>query len=139
MIVVAPTGAAAALLGGSTYHSVFGINSKSEGESNSVSAEQVCSRLDGVDYVFLDEVSMLSCIDMYKISEKLAKALNRPEKAFGGKNGSIVVMNPNNGSILAMVSHPTFDNFFYLLGFFCLDFVNFRNQEGFHVIHSQVI
>lgn len=31
------------------------------------------------------------------------------EKALAGKNGSIVVMNPNNGSVLAMVSHPTFD------------------------------
>ncbi len=31
------------------------------------------------------------------------------EKALQGKNGSIVVMNPNNGAILAMVSHPTFD------------------------------
>ncbi|THU81029.1 hypothetical protein K435DRAFT_694359, partial [Dendrothele bispora CBS 962.96] len=71
MIVVAPTGAAAALLGGSTYHSVFGINSKSEGVSMSISIDQVCSRLDGVNYVFLDEVSMLSCIDIYKISEKL--------------------------------------------------------------------
>ncbi len=31
------------------------------------------------------------------------------EKALQGKNGSIVVMNPNNGAILAMVSHPNFD------------------------------
>jgi penicillin-binding protein 2 len=31
------------------------------------------------------------------------------EKALTGRNGAIVVMNPNDGSILAMVSHPTFD------------------------------
>ncbi|MBF2063523.1 MAG: penicillin-binding protein 2 [Calothrix sp. C42_A2020_038] len=31
------------------------------------------------------------------------------ERALKGKNGAIVVMNPNNGGILAMVSHPTFD------------------------------
>jgi penicillin-binding protein 2 len=31
------------------------------------------------------------------------------EKALAGKNGSIVAINPNNGSVLAMVSHPTFD------------------------------
>jgi hypothetical protein len=110
MIVVAPTGTAAALLGGSTYHSVFGINSKTESEYNSISIEQVCSRLDGVDYVFLDEVSMLSCIDMYKISEKLAKTLNRPEKAFGGMNmifaGDFAQLPPAiGGEGVALYSH----------------------------------
>ncbi|KAF5348958.1 hypothetical protein D9758_014201 [Tetrapyrgos nigripes] len=86
MIVVAPTGTAAALLQGSTYHSVFGINSSEEGEFWKMSASQICSRLSGVDYVFLDEVSMLSCKDMYKISAKIASALNRPLLPFGGMN-----------------------------------------------------
>lgn len=31
------------------------------------------------------------------------------EKALGRRNGSIVALNPNNGEVLAMVSHPTFD------------------------------
>jgi penicillin-binding protein 2 len=31
------------------------------------------------------------------------------EKALGKRNGAIVAINPKNGSILAMVSHPTFD------------------------------
>ncbi|MBE9057826.1 penicillin-binding protein 2 [Sphaerospermopsis sp. LEGE 08334] len=31
------------------------------------------------------------------------------EKALGKRNGSIVALNPNNGEVLAMVSHPTFD------------------------------
>ncbi len=31
------------------------------------------------------------------------------EKALGNRNGTIVAMNPQNGGILAMVSHPTFD------------------------------
>ncbi|KIM88987.1 hypothetical protein PILCRDRAFT_47293, partial [Piloderma croceum F 1598] len=65
-IVVAPTGAAAALLNGSTYHSVLGIN---DGEFISASSlANIRARLDGVDYIFLDEVSMLSCRDIYKIS-----------------------------------------------------------------------
>jgi hypothetical protein len=42
--------------------------------------------LDGVDYIFLDEVSMLSCHDLYKISTQLAKAFNEPNKPFGGMN-----------------------------------------------------
>lgn len=31
------------------------------------------------------------------------------EKAIGSRNGAIVALNPNNGEVLAMVSHPTFD------------------------------
>ncbi|MTJ11795.1 penicillin-binding protein 2 [Anabaena sp. UHCC 0187] len=31
------------------------------------------------------------------------------EKALGNRNGSIVALDPKNGAVLAMVSHPTFD------------------------------
>ncbi|CCH68365.1 Cell division protein FtsI [Peptidoglycan synthetase] [Richelia intracellularis HH01] len=31
------------------------------------------------------------------------------DKALNGYNGAVVVMNPNNGAILALVSHPTFE------------------------------
>ncbi|MDZ8050471.1 MAG: penicillin-binding protein 2 [Aulosira sp. ZfuVER01] len=31
------------------------------------------------------------------------------EKALGNRNGAIVALDPNNGAVLAMVSHPTFD------------------------------
>ncbi|TAF06722.1 MAG: penicillin-binding protein 2 [Nostocales cyanobacterium] len=31
------------------------------------------------------------------------------EKALGNRNGAIVALNPNNGEVLAMVSHPTYD------------------------------
>ncbi|KAF8235308.1 hypothetical protein L208DRAFT_1194927, partial [Tricholoma matsutake] len=80
-IVVAPTGSAAALLGGSTYHSLFGISDYNE--KGLTNLAQVRSRLVGVDYIFLDEVSMLSCHDMYHISCQLAIALNIPEQPFG--------------------------------------------------------
>jgi hypothetical protein len=85
-IIVAPTGSAAALLSGSTYHSVFGINDMS-GEAQATKAlTQVCTRLQGVDYIFMDEVSMLSCHDMYKISAQLCKVMNKPTIPFGGLN-----------------------------------------------------
>ena len=42
--------------------------------------------MDGVNYMFLDEVSMLSCNDMYNISAQPAKAFNEPNKPFGGLN-----------------------------------------------------
>jgi hypothetical protein len=82
--VVAPTGSAAALLNGSTYHSVLGINDGEFVSANSLA--QIRARLDGVDYIFLDEVSMISCRDMYKISAQAAKARGVHDEPFGGIN-----------------------------------------------------
>ena len=84
-IIVAPTGSAAALLQGSTYHSMFGINSDGK-HTSAIQMAQVKERLQGVDYIFLDEVSMLSCRDMYLISARLARVMNNLEAPFGGLN-----------------------------------------------------
>ena len=84
-ITVAPTGSAAALLQGSTYHSMFGINSDGKCTSN-IQLAQVKERLEGVHYIFLDEVSMLSCRDMYLISARLARVMNNLDAPFGGLN-----------------------------------------------------
>ena len=84
-IIVAPTGSAAALLQGSTYHSVFGINSDGK-QISGIQLAQVKERLVGVRYVFLDEVSMLSCRDMYLISARLARVMNNLDAPFGGLN-----------------------------------------------------
>ena len=82
--MVAPTGAAAALLNGSTYHSLLGI---SDGEFISAKTlANIRAQFDGVDYMFLDEVSMLSCRDMYKISSQAAKARGVHDEPFGGIN-----------------------------------------------------
>jgi hypothetical protein len=85
-IIVAPTGTAAALLSGSTYHSVFGINDMSNEAQTTKALMQVRTRMLGVDYIFFDEVSMLSCHDMYKISAQLCKVMNKPTVPFGGLN-----------------------------------------------------
>ena len=84
-IIVAPTGSAAALLQGSTYHSVFGINSDGK-QISGIQLAQVKERLVGVQYIFLDEVSMLSCRDMYLISARLARVMNNLDVPFGGLN-----------------------------------------------------
>ena len=47
---------------------------------------QVRTRLLAVDYIFMDEVSMISCHDMYKISAQLCKVMNEPTIPFGGLN-----------------------------------------------------
>ena len=85
-IIVAPTGSAAALLGGSTYHYMFGINDFASVKSANVQLAEVKQRLQGVDYIFMDKVSMLSSKDIYRISERLAKVMNNPEEPFGGMN-----------------------------------------------------
>ena len=85
-ITVAPTGTAAALLSGSTYHSVLGINEMTSEAQSAKALTQVRTRLLGVDYIFLDEVSMLSCYDMYRISSQLCKVMNKPTEPFGGLN-----------------------------------------------------
>ena len=63
-IVVAPTGSAAALLGGSTYHYMFGINDFASAKPENMQLLEVKQRLQGVNYIFMDEVSMLSCKDI---------------------------------------------------------------------------
>ncbi|KAJ3763717.1 hypothetical protein EV360DRAFT_32956, partial [Lentinula raphanica] len=70
IVTCAPTGNASALLGGSTYHFLLGINNQEE-EVKGVKMGQVCERLQDVQYIVLDEVSMLSCYDLYRISEQL--------------------------------------------------------------------
>ena len=81
-VIVAPTGTAAALLGGSTYHSTFGINDRSRiGRLGHVK-----EKLKGVEYVFFDEVSMLSARDMYRINLQLSKVFDVAHAPFGGLN-----------------------------------------------------
>jgi hypothetical protein len=86
LLVLAPTGSAAALLGGSTYHSALGINTDGDRSTSNTLLSQIKSKLTGVQYIFLDEVSMLSCREMYLISARLARILNNPETPFGGMN-----------------------------------------------------
>jgi hypothetical protein len=59
---------------------VLGIN---EGKfSSEKNLAQIRANLEGIDYIFLDEVSMLSCRDLYKISCQCAKARGEHNKPF---------------------------------------------------------
>lgn len=104
-IILAPTGTAAALLNGFTYHLVLGIIDSKDGERHQgIGIQKVRERLRGVDYIFLDEVSMVSCESMYKISAKLALALGEPDLPFGGMNmvfaGDFAQLPPAGGNTL---------------------------------------
>lgn len=85
-VVVAPTGSAVSLLNGATYHSTFGINDFSDDDcSNPIRNDAATkARLLGADYVFIDETSMLSCRDLYLISESAGRALGKTSEPFGG-------------------------------------------------------
>jgi len=105
-VILGPTGTAAALNNGSTYHSFLGIQ---VGTSHNLKQEQQAiaqlkEKLQGVEYIFLDEVSMLACHDLYKISSQLAKALNEHEIPFGGMNfifaGDFAQLPPVGGKTL---------------------------------------
>ncbi|KAI3998453.1 hypothetical protein K525DRAFT_180094, partial [Schizophyllum commune Loenen D] len=74
-IILAPTGTAAALLNGFTYHSVLGVgwgnDAGGKGGLTGSKVRNIVDRLSGVEYIFIDEISMLNCGDMYRISAHL--------------------------------------------------------------------
>ena len=105
IMILAPTGSAAALLNGSTHHSVLGIGSEGNRSRNEQTSQRnVRECLDGVDYIFLDEISMVACHELYQISAALAKARNMTEIPFGGLNmifaGDFAQLKPVFGSPL---------------------------------------
>ena len=57
-LCMAPTGAAASLISGSTYHSVLGISQYTSSESLTAMAE-IRENLKLVDYIFLDEINFI--------------------------------------------------------------------------------
>jgi PIF1-like helicase len=95
-----------ALLHGSTYHSFLGvpIDGQHALRNETTNNSLVKARLDRVEYSFLDEVSMVSCDDNYKISAQLAKALNEFDLPYGGINmifsGDFAQLPPVFGSAL---------------------------------------
>jgi hypothetical protein len=105
-VVLAPTGTAAELLHGSMYHSFLAvpIDGQPALRNETTNNSLVKARLDGVEYIFLDEVSMVSCDNNYKISAQLAKALNEFDLPHGGINmifsGDLAQLSPVFGSAL---------------------------------------
>lgn len=81
---IAPTGSAASLIQGSTYHSMLQIGQYSVDNPKNISNVQ--NRLKRVEYMFLDEVSMVDCKSLYSICAKMCKAFRDEDKPFGGIN-----------------------------------------------------
>ena len=111
-IVLAPTGTAAALLNGSTYHRTLGIISRSEAGINYSRNEgaiinEVRTRLQGVEYIFIDEVSMLSCRDLFVISQRLSQVFNK-DTLFGGIN---MILAGDFAQLPPVFGHPFYSEY----------------------------
>ncbi|KAF5336919.1 hypothetical protein D9611_002865 [Ephemerocybe angulata] len=90
MVVVAPTGSAASIVKGSTWHSFLGVNTntarKCVNSRSDASLVQARKRLRGVEYLFLDEISMVSCQDLFLIDGRLKDITLVDDTPFGGIN-----------------------------------------------------
>ena len=112
MIILAPTGTAAALVHGFTYHSALNINTgarHSEIPQNEHTAlRQVRTRLQGVTHVFIDEISMIACHELYAISSRLSLVTGVSDRPFGGLNvilaGDFAQLPPAKGAPLYSAS-----------------------------------
>ncbi|EMD30677.1 hypothetical protein CERSUDRAFT_27674, partial [Gelatoporia subvermispora B] len=73
LLVLAPTGSAACLVDSYTYHSALGIGQNADKKTlvNQFQIAKIRERHGGVDMIFIDEVSMISCNDLYQISSQL--------------------------------------------------------------------
>jgi hypothetical protein len=109
--VLAPTGTAAALLNGSTYHKALGIYRKNEvgldfSRSESAVLNDVRARLQGVQYLFIDEISMIACHELYSISARLAQITGMHDVPFGGMN---IVLAGDFAQLAPVFGAPLYD------------------------------
>lgn len=79
------TGVAAQNIHGMTLHSALCLMNQSKMKTNSKAHQELIAMWEGVDYLFIDEVSMLGCGFLCSISKALNKAKQNPAP-FGGIN-----------------------------------------------------
>ncbi|KAF5364893.1 hypothetical protein D9758_008100 [Tetrapyrgos nigripes] len=116
MVVCAPTGTAAALVHGTTYHSLLGFSRPSSEEvtvNEDSGIKRARDNLEGVRYIFIDEVSMLSMQDMARINQRLAQISGNQESGFGGYSiifaGDFAQLPPVGGTALYTKKMPRMD------------------------------
>ena len=76
-------GIAAKNINGMTLHQLLCLNTKSSSRKNNKYQQELRNLWEGVKYLFIDEVSMIGCIFLYKIHETLCKATG-DTRPFGG-------------------------------------------------------
>lgn len=92
-LVCAPTDSAAALVGGSTYHSLLCFRGGGDAKhaskdinTSQKSLDGIRERLEHAEYIFIDEISMVNCNALFDISSQMNLALRVDDKAFAGKS-----------------------------------------------------
>jgi ATP-dependent DNA helicase PIF1 len=85
--VLASTGAAAILVGGRTFHSFFGLGILEGGEEKTIqralSDSRVVRRLEKIDGIIIDEVSMLPG-KVLSVAEQIAREARGTDRPWGG-------------------------------------------------------
>ena len=84
-MVMAPTGSAACLIDGSTIHSTLGLGINGI-DATQMHLDQLMGRLKLVDLLIVDEISMVSCKDLYCMSSQLSTAFQSTFDSFGNKH-----------------------------------------------------
>lgn len=79
-IAVAPTGCAASVIKGFTWHSVYGKTRKTVNENNNdfmaaSTAQAIGGKISGVRLIVIDEISMISAEQLYEISQRHISAM----------------------------------------------------------------
>jgi hypothetical protein len=83
--LVAYTGVAARNINGMTLHSALCISQRSSKSAQAKTRRDLVAMWEGVDYLFIDEVSMVGCAFLLQISQALTEAKGNTEP-FGGVN-----------------------------------------------------
>lgn len=88
LLVLAPTGSSAANVNGSTYHSAlcFGRDHEDISTMDENKLARLRGNLQDCDILFIDEISMISCLSWYLICAYLTVAFGDPLVSFGGKH-----------------------------------------------------
>ena len=79
------TGIAAKNISGTTLHAALNLNQFKKKGSKLKTLQELITRWDGVDYLFIDEVSMIGCHFLLQISQALTEA-KQNTSPFGGIN-----------------------------------------------------
>ena len=82
--LAAYTGVATHNIQGMTLHAALGLNQQRKGNSSRVTQDLI-AMWRGVDYLFIDEVSMIGCKFLFKLHEALCVA-KEDKRPFGGIN-----------------------------------------------------
>ena len=82
--LAAYTGVAARNVGGATLHALLQLN-ESDRQTSAKARNDLAATWEGVDYLFIDEVSMIGCEMLHNISKALTEAKGNTT-AFGGVN-----------------------------------------------------